>query len=282
MFNSDLKNESIAKLEKSIKNYDQKRSLVEKNSVKLFNMRKKCGDEVITPVESFINTLANTPKEFDKSFKAYKAEFKIFRNLIKKFQAKSADANFVAGKTATAGIAAGVGTAALMPAAAMAIATTFGTASTGAAIAGLSGAAATNAALAWLGGGTLLAGGGGMAGGSAFLALAGPIGLGIGAVGVIGGGLLASSKNKEIAEKANKERAKIETALATLNASHLEIKKLLELTSKHFKGILHFLKDLSSTAPTDYNDYTNAHKDKLGAMVNHIEALSMLINKKVK
>ncbi len=54
------------------------------------------------------------------------------------------------------GTAAGVGVATLGPSAAMALATTFGTASTGAAISTLGGAAATNAALAWLGGGVLL------------------------------------------------------------------------------------------------------------------------------
>ncbi len=50
-----------------------------------------------------------------------------------------------------------------------ALATTFGTASTGTAIAALHGAVATNAALAWLGGGTLAAGGGGVAAGSVAL-----------------------------------------------------------------------------------------------------------------
>lgn len=50
-----------------------------------------------------------------------------------------------------------------------AVATTFGTASTGTVIASLSGAAAHHAALAWLGGGALSAGGAGMAGGAMVL-----------------------------------------------------------------------------------------------------------------
>lgn len=49
----------------------------------------------------------------------------------------------------------------------MAIATTWGTASTGTAISGLSGAAANSAALAWLGGGATATGGGGVAVGTA-------------------------------------------------------------------------------------------------------------------
>ena len=49
----------------------------------------------------------------------------------------------------------------------LAIASAYGTASTGAAIGGLNGAAANSAALAWLGGGSVASGGGGMAWGAA-------------------------------------------------------------------------------------------------------------------
>ncbi len=68
----------------------------------------------------------------------------------------------IVGASSTAmGLAAGSGI--------LALATTFGTASTGTAIATLHGAVATNAALAWLGGGAVSAGGGGMAVGGAVL-----------------------------------------------------------------------------------------------------------------
>jgi hypothetical protein len=66
---------------------------------------------------------------------------------------------------------------------AMWVATTWGTAGTGAAVSSLSGAAATNAALAWLGGGTLAMEGGGMAAGAALL--------GVGAGAVMGGVIVA-------------------------------------------------------------------------------------------
>ena len=59
--------------------------------------------------------------------------------------------------------AAGVGSGAAVAGGSIltALATTFGTANTGAAISSLSGVAATNAVLAWIGGGTIAAGGGG-------------------------------------------------------------------------------------------------------------------------
>lgn len=91
----------------------------------------------------------------------------------------------------------------------MAIATTYGTASTGTAISTLSGAAATKAALAWLGGGALTAGGGGVVAGETLLAMSGPIGWAIGAAALLGGGLYARSKNIKVAEEAIIERQKV-------------------------------------------------------------------------
>lgn len=281
MFNNDLKKEAIQNLERSIETYDSNVKKVQEYAEKLFYLRKGSGVEVIQPVEDFLSDLANTPKEFDKSFSEYKAEFKEFSNLIDNFNAEAVNTNFKAGGTATAGVVAGVGTAALMPTAAMAIATTFGTASTGTAIASLSGAAATNAALAWLGGGALTAGGAGMTGGSAFLALAGPIGVGIGAVGIIGGSLYASSKNKEIAQESNNKRKEIETANSTLNGSKIEITEISTLTQKHQTGVLELLTELKKSTPKDYASFNEDAKQKLGALINHINSLSALLNKKV-
>lgn len=86
------------------------------------------------------------------------------------------------------GIAGGIGGAI----GAVGLATSIGTAGTGAAISGLSGAAATNATLAWLGGGTIASGGFGIAGGMAVLG-------GIAALPVIAG--LGYGYNKLCKEK---------------------------------------------------------------------------------
>lgn len=186
------------------------------------------------------------------------------------------------GATAGAGVATGIGVAALGPTAAMAVATTFGTASTGTAIASLSGAAATNAALAWLGGGALVAGGGGMSAGSAFLALAGPVGWTIGGFGLVCGGLIARKKNKEIALKADSQRKNIEIGIATMNASTREISALISQTDMHSNGVNSLLNILIERAPVDYSSFTSDQKDKLAALINHINSLSKLLNKKVQ
>ncbi len=255
--------------------------IVQSDAENLFDIRQKSGQKIITPVENFINTLANSPKEFDKSFALYKAEYEVFSELVDRFKAESTSTKIKSNIGAGAGVAAGVGTAVLMPTAAMAVATTFGTASTGTAIKTLSGAAKKNAALAWLGGGALAAGGGGMAVGTAFLALAGPIGVGIGTVGIVGSGLFASSKNKEIAEEANKKRRNILTTHTKLKATHMEIDKLVSLTNSHNHGVNQLLKNLTESAPKDYHSFNGQQKDKLGALINHIESLTKLLNKKV-
>lgn len=99
--------------------------------------------------------------------------------------------------TGTAIAGTGVAVAVLGPPVAMAVATTFGVASTGTAISALSGAAATSATLAWLGGGALAAGGGGMAAGSALIALAGPVGWAIGGAAVVVTGAFMLSRQLE-------------------------------------------------------------------------------------
>jgi hypothetical protein len=280
MLNKGLKKDTLKNLEDAQNRYNTLRLSVEERAIELDELRKKSSNEVITSVEGYVNMLANSPKEFDKSFSEYKAEFKVFNDLVHELKIEAAKADFQAGSTAGAGVVTGIGVAAFGPTAAMAIATTFGTASTGTAIASLSGAAATNAALAWLGGGALVAGGGGMAAGSAFLAMAGPIGWTIGGIGLVSGGLLARTKNKKIAEKADEERKKIEVDIATLSTANHEISSLIFQTNLHTNGVKSLLFFLKEQAPTDYSIFTTDQKEKLASLINHIQSLSKLLNKK--
>ena len=161
----------------------------------------------------------------------------------------------------------------------MAIATTFGTASTGAAIASLSGAAATNAALAWIGGGALAAGGGGMAAGNALLAMAGPLGWGIAAIGAIGGGTYACVKNKAAAQEANEyavkmeaDRSKIEVYVARISqiySSTTQMRRLISVTPFNMY-------------PNDYLFFSGEQKKALAALVNNTKSLGAMINEYIK
>lgn len=220
-------------------------------------------------------------KEFDKSWSELKAEIEEFDDVVEKLEEEYRSSHVGKG-TAAAGVAVGAGVAAFAPTAALAIATTFGTASTGTAIATLSGAAATNAALAWLGGGALAAGGGGMSAGSALLALAGPVGWGIGAMGIAGGTLLARRKNGKIIDQAQTEEREVLLETSKLRIVGRSAEELKVLTSEHYQGTEGIVDVLEKTAPRDYSQFNAHQKAQLGALVNHINALSKLINKKIQ
>lgn len=282
MFNNGRKKEALRELERSNNRYKNQYSSTIK-SIELFHNNKVASasilDRLTTKIEnSFGNRL---PQDLRQDVEEIKIAVMNFNREIEEI--KKLDEKNVGGKVAAAGVAAGVGTAALGPSAAMAIATTFGTASTGAAIGTLSGAAATNAALAWLGGGALAAGGGGMAAGEALLALAGPVGWAIGGAALLGGGLLANSKNKEIARKAESQTREIMT----------EVNKLEKVESKvdSQNSLLVDGANLVQDALNEKLDFLNSYqtisslssteKAELKAVVNEAKAVGKIMTAKI-
>lgn len=146
-----------------------------------------------------------TVREFKQQLNVMQTTIESFENIVVDYNRNAEKAKVAASGAVAVAVGAGGACATLGSSAALGLVTTFGTASTGTAISTLSGAAATNAAVAWFGGGALSMGGGGMALGNTVLALSGPIGWGIAAAGVAGGGIFYRSKNK----KAIKENIKL-------------------------------------------------------------------------
>ena len=182
-------------LESSITEYNDTYTLMNDKGVQLFIERTRAVD-TINLIENLVNTIANKPKSFEADFEEINMDRDKFLDCCD-FGKRELQAAREAAGGAGAGLAAGASVAFMAPTAAMWVATTFGTASTGTAISTLSGAAATKAALAWLGGGALASGGGGMAAGNALLAMAGPIGWGIAGATLLASILLfAKKKNK--------------------------------------------------------------------------------------
>ena len=279
MFNSKAKKESLEQLGILETRYKSLRKRGEEKCVALYTERKKAVS-VIKSVEDYINTLANKPKEFKSDFEEINLYVKDFNHAIR-LEDEAKASIIKTGTSVAGGVAVGAGVAAFGPTAAMAIATTFGTASTGTAIASLSGAAATNAALAWLGGGAVLAGGGGMAGGNALLALAGPVGWAIGGGALALGGVFTASKNKKVAEQAQVEADKVIEQIEILKPTVIEIDKILSLTIKG-NGLLRstvtkFKRDLGN----DYSKLNSEEKLALGTLVNNTKAMGQLIDKRI-
>ena len=266
-------------LEESINAYNEEYARMNDEGLNLYIQRTRAVD-VIDNVTELVSSIANSPKSFDSDFEEISKNKLVFKGAEAFAEKELQDARKAAGG-AGAGIAAGAAVMSAAPTAAMWIATTFGTASTGTAISALSGAAAQSAALAWLGGGAVSAGGGGIVAGKALLALAGPVG-----VGIAGASLLASialfsrkrilnnkEKNREI-ESVKGNTASLKEVTATIHNINAETITLRDELMKQFSENMELF-------GADYNALGDADKVRLGTMVNNTKALSALFGKTV-
>lgn len=276
MFYNERKKKALEALKQAELTYNHIGSLANAKAISLYSLRKGCA-VAINNVEAYMSLLANSPQHYKKDVAEVQLYIKDFNHAV------AIETDYQSGKIKegrmVSGAMGGTAIATLGPTAAMTIATTFGTASTGTAIASLSGAAATNAALAWLGGGALAAGGGGMAAGQAFLALAGPVGWGIAGALALGGGIFAIRNNKKTAERAETELYKIKPKIADLERKLQELCNLYTETEKLLPAI--DINKICIGFPKDYCDFTDDQKLKLGSLINSTKAMGKLINRRI-
>lgn len=282
MLNRDAAAAARNKLQEAVSQHKSHLESATRLSTELYELRRKTSHSLVADVEAYVNSLANTPKEFSRTFSEYHVERKTFDGVVHKVDSELQDVTVKGTAGAGAGVAAGAATALMGPTAAMAVATTFGTASTGTAIASLSGAAATNAALAWLGGGALVAGGGGMTAGSALLALAGPVGWGLAGLAAAGGAAYMARSNAKIAEEANAKRLPVEAEIRSLKVVIISVTSLRDRTQAHVEGMRQLLKTLQARAVKNYVEMPSEDKQQLAALLNHVQSLSKLLNQTVK
>lgn len=282
----DVKDDIAAKLteldrmlQASITEYNNAYTLMNDKGVQLYIERCRSLDS-ISFVESLVNSIANRPKSFDAEF----AEISVHRKKFtesRDFADRELQEARKAATGAGAGLAAGASVAFMAPTAAMWVATTFGTASTGAAISTLSGAAATNAALAWLGGGALAAGGGGMTAGSALLALAGPVGWSIAGATLLSSILLFASKKTKLNKQKNEEIQAVKKNIEAVRELDGKIGLILSETAEVRTGLNDMLTKSLSLFGADYLTLDDSQKQLLGALVNNTKALSAMFERTV-
>lgn len=259
--------------------YNQTYTDLESGGIELYQSRLRSID-LLDLVTDLVNSIANTPKSFVEDIEEVSHKKRSFKE-SESFAREELDSARKSVASAGAGVAAGMAVASIAPSAAMWVATTFGTASTGAAISTLSGAAATNAAMAWLGGGALAAGGGGMAGGSAFLAMAGPIGWGVAGATLLTSIALFVKKQHEIAREKHEELLSVkrntealrETS-AAIGALRAKTDALREELSRSFMASCHL-------QGADYLSISDDEKLALGSLVNNAKSLGSLIVERV-
>ena len=275
--------EKLTELDRMLKGvvteYNDTYTIMNDKGIQLFVERSRAVDS-ISFVESLINSIANRPKSFDAEFEEIHINRKKFTDSCEFANLELQEARRAA-TGAGAGLAAGASVAFMAPTAAMWIATTFGTASTGAAISTLSGAAATNAALAWLGGGALAAGGHGIAGGTALLAMAGPIGWTIAGAALLSSILIFTTKKTKLNKQKNEEIQAIKQNIELVKEMNGKITLILDETISVRDGLNEMLKRVLPLYGSDYLSITDDQKQLLGALINNTKALSNLFGKTI-
>lgn len=262
--------------EEAIAEYNGAFTMMNDAGLSLLRQRERSTD-LIELVELLVNSIANTPKSFETDFAeidVHKAQFQE----AKEFARKDLEAARRSAAGASAGFTAGAAVAGMAPTAAMWVATTFGTASTGTAISTLSGAAATQAALAWLGGGALAAGGGGVAAGNALLALAGPIGW-----TVAGATLLVSITlfaKKRFENRAAKQQAltTVKQNTAIVRGMNARIEDLLRRTASLRELLWTSYGGALQCYGRDFLTLSTSQQSQLAALVNTTKACGALLS----
>ena len=283
MFNNNLKKEALKIHEKTLADYNASYGIMGKSCELLYEIRGKSVG-LIKLVQEVVNSIANTPKQFDTELGKIGKELTKFKE-TEQYAKEAYDASLKAGVNIVGGTTAGIGIASMAPTALMSIATTFGTASTGTAISALSGAAAQKAAMAWIGrtyAGFAVKEGAGMAAGQAFLALAGPIGWGITAASTGISLISLTNKNKDVAEKAVKEAKEIAKAREALDETTEKINALKAKTDRLFDDMNREKSKIMSFMNLDYLSLQEEDKLFLGTLVNHTLSLSQLLNETIE
>ncbi len=283
MFNSNLKKEALRIHQEILQRYNSSYEAMGKSCEQLYDLRGK-SVELIKSVQFVVNSIANTPKEFETQLGKIGKELTKFSE-TEEYARKAYDASLKAGVNIAGGVAAGFGVASMAPTVMMSIATTFGTASTGTAISALSGAAAQKAAIAWLGrtfAGFAVKEGAGMAAGQAFLALAGPIGWGITAASTGISLISLSNKNKKLADDAVSEAKEIAKAREALDEANEKIKSLISRTDLLYNDINKQRNRIIGFTNLDYTSSSDEDKYFLGTLVNNTLSLSVLLNETVE
>ena len=267
MFYNQAKKEAIERLKQEEATYNGYAKKGNDLAIDLYEARKSAAQAILR-VEEYINTLANTPKEFQKDVAETVLNIKEFREAVRIEKESSSD-NIKGASAAAGGTAVGGAIAALGPTAAMAIATTFGTASTGVAISALSGAAATNATLAFFGGGSLAAGGYGMVGGMMVLGsmVVGP------ALMVMG--LITGAKSHEKLNQALENKAAADETTEALNTMSFKCSairrrtymfyELLSSLDAYFLPLVWKMEDIVNKEGTDYRQYSAESKKTIAS-----------------
>lgn len=285
MFNHTFKKDALTIHAQAVERYNNAYEELINSCDTLYQKRVKA-IEKIEEIQDIVNSIANSPKEFETQMGQVQQEVLTFRE-TEEYAREALSGEVKSGAGVLSGVALGGAIASLAPTAALGIATTFGHATTGTAISALSGAAQQKAALAWIGRmsqGIATKGiiqGAGMKAGAKLLAWAGPIGWTTSAVMTAASVTRMSSKNKKVAKEAIKASKEIMEGKYTIDRTAKRVETLEKETYNLFAELSRQVEQIQGYLNADYKKLVQEEKLLLGTVVNNTLALAMLVNRTV-
>lgn len=265
MLHRDLRKAQRAALAQELSAHQHDLSQLTEAAARLHSLRLDCSVRFIPMAERLVNRISAHPKHFDRVFADCALRSRAFDDIAKAFAHLHAQDTGPSNGTAMAA----------------ALATTLGAASA----TGLLGVLSAYAAAATSGWsvGTLAAAGvtlGGRAalGAVAPVAASGPLGwaLGVGALAALA--FTHAKDNREDAEKTAAWVERVAQERSQLQLVSCEIEQLRALTQTQLSGMAALVDSLEAAQlPAHYDDLTDAQLEQIGALVNHVQALSALM-----
>ena len=272
MFNSSHKKSELKKLEEAHKDLELKVNEVSELCITLAKIRNQSSIKIISNIEKYLNNptnfnrvLANTLDDFKKQFAAFTSE--LYETNVDKKSDNDAETLL---RTPID----------FIPSVKMAFDTTFNFSEEdliGSIISSYQ-VAISDKDKSIIKKESFQVGSLGMLG--AFV-LGGPIGWSIGLGSIIGSGMIASSENKNNAEKASKLLPKYIEIDGLLQLAFIEINELIEHTQSEYQAYENTFNNLLSEQNEDDIHTDIVDNSSITALVKHITTLSILLSQKV-
>ncbi|MDU4752059.1 MAG: hypothetical protein E6X86_13650 [Clostridium butyricum] len=213
MLNADYKKQALAELKRSNELYENAFETTI-NDISSLHKNRLEAVKTLKGVEAYINNIANKPREYEKTTDDIMKRIKKFESDLKMLELENKKADKVSDIIA--------------------------------------GALVTNASLAYLGGGALVAGSACGITAMEAIALVGPVGWAIGGVALLRKGVLANSKNKKIAEKAESSTRAVKIETERIKEVNFKVEKLQKTTVSLNKEIVQLITTMLRLALNDY------------------------------
>lgn len=254
MLNREIAARARHQLEDTLQRYLAQLQLVEQSAIELHKLRTECNAYIFGVVQPYINTLADVPVSLCQPFERYQVEQDYFESVAREVEAQFRNH----GNDFSFGGLEGL----------MGLSTSTGPLFKSHPLALLVGMGALTPEL----GLPLLAG-------QAASMLLGPLLwalpplLALGLWGV-------REMNARAAQKANDHSLILEKGMVTLLVSRQEIMSLYALTEAQVTGMKALFDAVRDTLPPSYADFSKEQFESLAALLNHVQTLSCLLNKK--